>query len=133
MSDMPPITKQATEKARRLAAQAYPNAHLANDEEAELIAQTLIEKQARCEAVSDEHSIKIIEGCFKVDSKTNRLISYGFVIFDGEATFELKADAFEYLSKNGFECTDFMQAFLAGQDGIIAKCWHEDFINTYNE
>lgn len=66
MSDMPPITKQATEKARRLAAQAYPNAHLANDEEAVLIAQTLIEKQARCEAVSDEHSIKIIEGCYEL-------------------------------------------------------------------
>lgn len=132
MSNTSSITKLTTERARRLAAQAYPNAHLANDEEAALIAQTLIEKQVKCETINDDHSLKIIEGCFKVDSKTNRLISYGFVIFDSEAIFELKADALEYLNKNGFDCTEFMQAFLAGQDGIIAKCWHEDFINTYN-
>lgn len=124
-------TETSIERAVRLASQVYPNAYPANKEEAILIEETLASNQGRGAVMNDSYSEKIIEACFRVDSKTSRLICQGYIVFDGKVIFESSDDALEYLNANGFNCTDFIEAHNAGEEGVIEACWHENFIALY--
>lgn len=118
-------------RARRLAAEVYPMAYLANEDESILIEETLKDNQGSGAAMNDKYSKGIIESCFRVDTKTRRLISQGFVVFDNKAVFLSESDALDYLRANGFDCKNFNVAHNAGEAGTIEACWHEYFIELY--
>ncbi len=58
----------------------------------------------------------LISDCFRLDSKTQRLIVEGWIIFDGDAYFFNEDDAVAYLNNLGFK-GDNMQQIYAGSDG----------------
>lgn len=86
-----------------------PNDWVINDADADKILFVLNFLGAN--AYTSEEDLNLIMGeCFRLDSKTHRVITEGYVIGDDLAWFLEEADAVEWLNANGVKCSTFKEA-----------------------
>lgn len=77
-------------------------------------------------AVEEDAIEKAVSKYFRVDSKSNRIMTEGFYVMNGKAYFINEEDALEYLNNNGFPCTKFSDAHNAGEWGEIGETYWND-------
>lgn len=80
-------------------------------------------------ATTSEKAENAIGEFMRIDSKTKRVITEGFLIWGGVAYFKEEVDAVEYLNTNGFACTAFNEAYEAAEAGEMDECFHTDWFD----
>lgn len=66
------------------------------------------------EADTFEGALKAIKDYFKIDDKTKRVMTDGFLVWGGVACFIEEADALAYLNADGYACSSYEEAYDAG-------------------
>ena len=79
------------------------------------------------DATTTHAQINVVDEYFRVDSKTYRVMTEGYIVFDGTAYFIKEDDAVEYLNANGVKCDTFTEAYEMAQRGEIDDCYFTEW------
>lgn len=71
--------------------------------------------------------LKAVSDYFRIDNKSKRIMTQGFLIWGGVAYFIEEADAVAYLNDNGFACTTFHEAYEASEAGQMDECYFTEW------
>lgn len=95
------------------------------DEDSDDIIAVLTELGVNAHTSSEDIG-RIIGECFRMDSKTHRVMTAGFVIGDDEAWFIEEQDAIDYLNANGVACDNIEQAKANTQLDFYEGGWFDE-------
>ena len=112
----------------------YPSDWVLTDSEYQRILEAAVRysKPLGVDGASCWSGLEVVVDEFKIDDNTFRILTEGYVLFNGAAHFESEDDAVEWLNANGCDCSDWSEARELSEAEKIDYCYWIEWDLPFN-